>query len=105
MTSITQDMRFRLSLINYANKYGVTKAAVKYTTSRQYIYRWKRRFDGSIESLRERSRHPHHHPNQHTPEKIKLISDMRRRNPDVSLVVFWVKLMQRGYSRSLPFSA
>lgn len=27
---------------------------------------------------------------------------MRRRNPDAGLVVFWVKLMQRGYSRSIP---
>lgn len=101
MTSITQDMRYRLSLINYANKYGVSKAAVKYKTNRQYIYRWKRRYDGSIESLRDRSRRPHHHPNQHTPAEIKLISDMRRRNPDAGLVVFWVKLMRRGYSRSI----
>ena len=58
MTSITQDMRFRLSLLNYAEKYGVTKAAVKYKVNRQYIYRWRRRFDGSIESLREHSRRP-----------------------------------------------
>ena len=27
MASITQDMRYRLSLIKYAEKYGVTKAA------------------------------------------------------------------------------
>lgn len=102
MASITQDMRYRLSLIKYAEKFGVTKAAIKYKTNRQYIYRWKRRFDGSIESLRDRSRRPHHHPNQHTPEEIKLINDMRRRNPDAGLVVFWVKLMQRGYTRSIP---
>ena len=102
MASITQDMRFRLSLIRYADKYGVTNAAIKYKTNRQYIYRWKRRFDGSIESLRDRSRRPHHHPNQHTQQEIKLISDMRRRNPDAGLVVFWVKLMQRGYNRSIP---
>jgi len=101
MTSITQDMRFRLSLLNYAEKYGVTKAAVKYKVNRQYIYRWRRRFDGSIESLREHSRRPHHHPNQHTPEELKLIKDMRRRNPHDGLVVFWVKLSQRGYSRSI----
>jgi len=95
-------MRYRLSLIKYAEKHGVTKAAIKYKTNRQYIYRWKRRYDGSIDSLRDRSRRPHHHPNQHTPEEIKLISDMRRRNPDAGLVVFWVKLMQRGYARSIP---
>ena len=102
MATITQDMRYRLSLIKYAERFGVTKTALKYKTNRQYIYRWKRRYDGSLESLRDRSRRPHHHPNQHTPEEIKLISDMRRRNPDAGLVVFWVKLMQRGYSRSIP---
>lgn len=101
MTTITQDMRYRLSLIHYAEKYGVTKAAVKYKTNRQYIYRWKRRYDGSLESLRDRSRRPHHHPNQHTPEEIKLILNMRRRNPDAGLVILWVKLMQRGYTRSI----
>ena len=102
MATITQDMRYRLSLIKYAERFGVTKAAIKYKTNRQYIYRWKRRYDGSLESLRGRSRRPHHHPNQHTPEEIKLILDMRKRNPDTGLVVFWVKLMQRGYSRSIP---
>lgn len=102
MASITQDMRFRLSLIKYADKYGVSNAAIRYKTNRQYIYRRKRRFDGSIESLRDRSRRPHHHPSQHTPEEIRLISDMRRRNPHAGLAVFWVKLMQRGYSRSIP---
>lgn len=102
MATITQDMRYRLSLIQYAQKYGVTKAAVKYKTNRQYIYRWKRRYDGSIDSLRDRSRRPHHHPNQHTQSETKLISDMRRRNPHAGLVVFWLKLRQRGYSRSIP---
>lgn len=72
MASITQDMKFRLSLIRYAQKLGVTKAAIKYETNRQYIYHWLRRYDSSIESLRKLSRRPHHHPNQHTPEEIKL---------------------------------
>lgn len=101
MTSITQDMRFRLSLIKYSEKYGVTKAAIKYRVNRQYVYRWKKRYDGDIESLRDRSRRPHSHPNQHTTEELKLINDMRRRNPHTGLVVFWVKLMQRGYKRSI----
>ena len=101
MTSITQDMKYRLSLIRYAEKYGVTKAAIKYKTNRQYIYRWKRRFDGSIESLRDRSRRPHSHPNQHTSQEIQLIRNMRRRNPHTGLVTFWVKLKQRGYTRSI----
>ena len=101
-STISQDIRFRLSLIKYSQKFGVSKAAIKYKTNRQYIYRWLRRFDGSLDSLRDRSRRPHHHPNEHSPEEIKLINDLRRRNPDAGLVIFWVKLRQRGYSRSIP---
>lgn len=102
MATISQDMRFRLSLIRYAEKYGVSQAARKYKTNRQYVYRWKNRYDGSWESLRDRSRRPRHHPNAHTPDELKLIRDMRRRNPHAGLVVFWVKLQQRGYTRSIP---
>ena len=94
-------MLFRQALIFYAQKKGVTKAAIRYRTNRQYVYRWLKRYDGTLESLADRSRRPHSHPNQHTPEELKLISDMRRRNPHAGLVVFWVKLMQRGYTRSI----
>ena len=61
MATITQDIHFRLSLIRYAEKHGVTKAALTYHVNRQYIYRWKNRFDGSPDSLRYRSRKPHSH--------------------------------------------
>ena len=101
MNSVTQDMKLRQSLLKYSQKYGVTKAAIKYKTNRQYIYRWLRRYDGTIDSLREKSRRPHHHPNQHTEQELKLIKDMRRRNPSAGLVVFWVKLRQRGYTRTV----
>ena len=101
MNTITQTMRFRQSLIEYSLKHGVTKAAIKYETNRQYIYRWSRRYDGTLQSLANKSHRPKSHPNQHTEEELKLIHDMRRRNPEAGLVVFWVKLMQRGYTRSI----
>ena len=101
MTNITQDMRFRKAVILYAQKHGVTKAAIRYKTNRQFVYRWLKRFDGSWDSLRYLSRKPHHHPNQHTEAEITLIKNMRRRNPNAGLVVFWVKLRMRGYKRSI----
>ena len=101
MDKITQTARYRQSLILYAQKHGVTKAAIRYHTNRQYIYRWSKRYDGTLKSLEDRSHRPHSHPNQHRPEEIKLIQDMRRRNPNAGLVVFWVKLRQRGYTRSI----
>ena len=101
MTTITQDMRFRKALVLYAQKHGVTEAAKLYKTNRQFVYRWLKRFDGSWDSLRYKSRRPHSHPNQHSLEELKLIQAMRRRNPHDGLVVFWVKLRQKGYKRSI----
>ena len=55
MKSITQIARYRQSLISYAAKFGVTKAARKYKFNRQYIYRWRKRYDGTLESLYDHS--------------------------------------------------
>lgn len=101
MNTITQTMRFRQALIEYSLKYGVTKAAIRYKVNRQYVYRWKNRYDGTIQSLADKSHKPHHHPNQHSSEELKLIQNMRKRNPNTGLVVFWVKLRLRGYKRSI----
>jgi len=101
MKSITQDLLYKQAVISYSYKSGVTKAAIRYKTSRQNIYRWRKRYDGTPQSLADRSHRPHSHPNQHTPEELKIIQDMRRRNPNAGLVVFWVKLRQRGYNRTI----
>ena len=90
MNSVTRDMRFCQSLLKYSQKYGVTKAAIKYKTNRQYIYRWLRRYDGTIDSLREKSRRPHHHPNQHAEQELKRIGDMRRRGPNIGLSMYYL---------------
>lgn len=70
MNTITQTMRFRQALIKYSLKYGVTKAAIRYKVNRQYVYRWMKRYDGTPQSLADKSHRPHHHPNQHTPEEL-----------------------------------
>ena len=98
---ITQQMRYRESLIKYADKHGVTKASRVYNTNRQYIYRWMKRYDGSTRSLTNLSRKPKSHPRQHTIEEIKLIKDMFAKNQNTGLVVLWVKLKQRGYTRTV----
>ena len=97
--SITQDMAYRQSLMKYAEKYGVSRASRKYNKSRSYIYFWKARWDWTVQSLACQSRRPHHHPNQHTEEELKLIRDMRRRNPRLGMVELWHRLRQRGYAR------
>ena len=83
MKTITQTMRFRQAVMEYSYQHGVTKAAIHYRLNRQSIYRWRKRYDGTLQSLADLSHRPHSHPNQHTPEEIKLILDMRRRNPNI----------------------
>ena len=97
--SITQDMAYRQSLMKYAEKYGVSRASRKYNKSRSYIYFWQPRWDGSVASLACQSRRPHSHPNQHTEAELKLIRDMRRRNPNLGMVELWHRLRKRGYIR------
>lgn len=101
MNTLTQTLKRRQAIIKYAKRYGVTAASRRYNVSRPTIYSWQKRYDGSLGSLKDFSRRPHHHPNEHTEAELKLIGDMRRRNPNAGLVVFWVKLRQRGYSRSI----
>jgi len=85
--------------MRYAEKYGVSRASRKYNKSRSYIYFWKARYDGTLESLVDRSRRPHRHPNQHTEAELKLIRDMRRRNPELGMIELWHRLRKRGYTR------
>ena len=96
-----EEMKWRESMIKLAKKQGVSKAARKYRVNRSTVYRWLKRYDGTLMSLRNKSTRPHYHPNQHTKAEIKLIKDMYKRNVDTGLVVFWIKLKQRGYERSI----
>ena len=47
MKTSNQLAKYRESLVKYALKYGVTKTAIKYNTNRQYVYRWKNRYNGT----------------------------------------------------------
>ena len=100
MKSITEEMRFRQRLCEYALKHGVTKAARRYHTYRQFVYRQLEKYDGSVQSLALRSRRPQRSPNAHTEEELKLIKDMLRRNGRYGLAEVYVRCQSRGYSRS-----
>jgi transposase InsO family protein len=99
MNSITQDMLYKQSVIKYSFKNGLTKAAIKFRMHRKTIYRWREKYDGTANSLKDKSRRPHSHPNQHTEEEIKKIKDYKARNKDTGLIVLWVKLRRDGYTR------
>ena len=79
------------SLFNY-NMDHFSLDKYKFSECRRTIYRWRERYDGNLESLKDKSRKPHYHPNQHTEEEIKMIKNYKNNNKETGLVVLWVKL-------------
>lgn len=100
MKIITEEMRFRKKLCEFALKNGVTQAARRYHTNRQFIYRQLEKYDGTLKSLALKSRKPHSHPNTHTVEELELIKKMKSRYGIDGLAEVYVQLLKRGYTRS-----
>lgn len=100
MTIITEEMRFRKRLCEFALKNGVTKAARRYHTNRQFLYRQLEKYDGTLKSLSLKSRKPHSHPNTHTKEELELIKKIYSRYKIDGLAEVYVQLKKRGYLRS-----
>ena len=101
MNSITQDILYKQSVVKYSFKHGVTKAAIKFKMHRKTIYRWREKYDGTVQSLKNKSRRPHSHPSQHTEYEIKLIKNYKSKNKEAGIVVLWIKLKGAGYTRSI----
>ena len=100
MKIITEEMRFRKRLCEFAKKNGVTKAARRYHTNRQFVYRQLEKYDGTVKSLALKSRKPHFHPNAHTTEEMELIKKVKSRYGIDGLAEVYVQLKKRGYTRS-----
>lgn len=73
MKIITEEMKYRKRLCEYAIKNGVTMAARRYHTNRMFVYRQLKKYDGTVRSLALKSRKPHSHPNAHTKDELQLL--------------------------------
>ena len=101
MNNITQDLYFKQSVVEYSLKHGVTAAAIRYKQHRKTIYRWREKYNGTAKSLANKSRRPHHHPNEHTTEEITKIKRFKAQNKNDGIVVLWIKLVRNGYKRTI----
>jgi transposase len=73
MNIITQEAKVRQGVVKCAAKKGKSHAAAKYGVSLSSVKRWCRRYDGTWQSLADRSHRPHSHPRRHTPEEEEII--------------------------------
>ena len=73
----------------------------RYHISKASLMRWNKLFDGTRDSLKDKSHRPiTPHPNAHTELELKWINDLHRRNPHISICEMYGKLRsQKGYSR------
>lgn len=99
MNSITSEAHFRQRVLKFSFKHGVTEASRRFHVSRNAIYEWKAKYDGTWQSLKERSHRPHHHPNEHTEEEKELILRRYPRYKD-DMIMLWDSLKKSGYKRS-----
>ena len=85
----------------YRSGHSVRFVCRRYHISKASLMRWNKRFDGTRESLQDRSHRPlTPHPNRHTAKELKWISDLHRRNPHISVCEMYGKLRsQKRYSR------
>jgi len=99
MDMVTQDAYHRQRMLSYFHSHGGTKTALRYKVSRKTVYKWVKRYDGTLESLKDRSHRPDSHPRQHTAEEIELICRYIKRNGRRDLLLTFQKLRERGYTR------
>lgn len=85
----------------YRSGVGVAFVTRRYHISKSSLLRWNKRFDGTKESLADKSHRPHSpHPAAHTEQELKWIRDLHRRNPHISVCELYGKLRTaKGYSR------
>ena len=51
--NITDRLKYKESVVKFSKKYGVAKAAYKFGECKRTIYRWRNRYDGTLESLKD----------------------------------------------------
>ena len=81
MDRVTQEAYYRQRVLKYAAKHGVTRAAERYRMSRKTVHKWKRRYDGMVESLKNRSRAPLHSPLKQSDWEIRLVQRYAKKYP------------------------
>lgn len=109
MNSISQNSRYLPHQINtrlfviklYRSGNSVDFVCRKYHISKASLMRWNKKFDGTKESLLDKSHKPLSiHPSAHTKEELKWIKDYMRRSPNLTYLELWYKLKRnKGYTR------
>ena len=89
------------AVLLYRNGNPISFVCRRYKCSKASLMRWNKKFDGTKDSLIDKSHKPlTPQPNAHTEEELSWIKNYLRRNPNISLCELYGKLrVEKGYSR------
>ena len=99
---IPHTLETRLAAVKtYRNKNSISFICRRYKVSKASLMRWNKKYDGTKESLMDKSHKPHsQHPNAHTSEELAWIKNLIKRNPNISMIELYAKLkFNKNYNR------
>ena len=101
MSILTQEKYQRQRMVKYAQQHSVTETAIRYKVSRKTVYKWLERYDGTVNSLLDRSHRPKTSPRAHTEQELKQIRRRLKKYKWSDLLLAYQELVERdGYTRS-----
>ena len=72
-------------VLDYKNGVSIVALVQKYGVSERTLYRWVKLYDGTAESLQDKSSRPlSPHPNQMTDEEVALMKKIVQENPHIT---------------------
>ena len=98
---LSQIKYFRQRMIKYLENHTVTETAIRFRVSRKTVYKWLKRYDGTLESLEDRSHKPKNSPRSHTDEELKHIKRCLKKHKWKDLILAFQEMKEKyGYTRS-----
>ena len=102
MNRITQEAKKRQGVVKLANREGKSFASRVYGVSLSSVKRWCKRYDGSWQSLAERSHRPLSHPRRHSAAEEEIIrAAYREKFYRYGWDGTYAEAIKYGYGRSL----
>jgi hypothetical protein len=99
MDKLTQDAHWRQRMMLYCATHGLTKTSDRFHVSRKCVWKWRCRWDGTWQSLMDRSRRPRTSPRRQSPSEEKLVRRYGKKYRD-DLLLGYQKARNYGYTRS-----
>ena len=101
MNILTQEAKKKQAVVKYAKRKGKSEASRKYGVSLSSVKRWCKRYDGTWQSLIDKSRRPHSHPQRHTEEEeVQIKNSFKKCYARYGWDGVYSDLQRKGYKRS-----